>query len=114
MRPQGPLVTHQTGPDDDPGQKRLDDLGRRIEAARDLPPETKPAPSGRLNVIYRLSTEFVAAVFVGLAFGWGFDALTGWKPVGIISFSILGIVAAFYTVFRAARQIAAEQDKQKD
>lgn len=109
------MVTHQSGPDDDPDDRRLDDLGRRIEAVRDQHPEAKPAqPSGRLNVVYRLSTEFVAAVFVGLALGWGFDALTGWKPVGIILFSILGIGAAFYNVFRAARQLAAEQDKQKD
>ena len=109
------MVTHQSGPDDDPDDRRLDDLGRRIEAVRDQHPEAKPAqPSGRLNVVYRLSTEFVAAVFVGLALGWGFDALTGWKPVGIILFSMLGIGAAFYNVFRAARQLSAEQDKQKE
>jgi ATP synthase protein I len=115
VRPQGPLATTQSGPDDDPGQKRLDDLGRQIEAVRKQHPENKPAQSsGRLNVIYRLSTEFVAAVFVGLALGWGFDAVTGWKPVGILLFSALGIAAAFYTVFRAARQLNAERDKQKD
>lgn len=114
MRPQRALVTYQSGPNDDPDQKRLDDLGRRIEAVRDQQPKPKPAPSGRLNVVYRLSTEFVAAVFVGLALGWGFDALTGWKPVGIILFSMLGIGAAFYNVFRAARQLAAEQDKQEE
>jgi ATP synthase protein I len=107
------LVSHQSGPDDDPDQKRLDELGRRIEAVRDQHPEAKPAqPSGRLNVVYRLSTEFVAAVFVGLGLGWGFDALTGWKPVGIILFSMLGIAVAFYNVFRAARQLSAEQEKE--
>ena len=112
MRPRGPLATIQSGPDDDPDQKRLDDLGRKIEAVRELQPKAKPASSGRLNVVYRLSTEFVAAVFVGLALGWGFDTLTGWKPFGILVFSILGIAAAFYNVFRAARQLNAEQDKQ--
>jgi len=107
------LVTNQSGPDDDPDQRRLDDLGRRIEAVREQHPEAKPTPpSGRLNAVYRISTEFVAAVFVGLALGWGFDALTGWKPVGIILFSILGIAAAFYSVVRAMRQMSAEQDKQ--
>ncbi|MFM9865309.1 MAG: AtpZ/AtpI family protein [Micropepsaceae bacterium] len=106
-------MTYQNGPDDDPGQKRLDDLGRQIEAVREQQPKAKPAPSGRLNVVYRLSSEFVAAVFVGLALGWGFDALTGWKPIGIVLFSILGIAAAFYVVFRAARQLSAEQDKKE-
>jgi ATP synthase protein I len=107
------LVITQSGPDDDPGQKRLDDLGRKIEAVREQHPEAKPAqPSGRLNVVYRISTEFVAAVFVGLAVGWGFDALTGLKPIGIILFSVLGIAAAFYTVVRAMRQLNAEQDNE--
>jgi ATP synthase protein I len=113
VRPRGPLATIQSGPDDDPDQKRLDELGRKIEAVRGQQPTSKPAPSGRLNVVYRLSTEFVAAVFVGLALGWGFDALTGWRPVGIVLFSMLGIAAAFYNVFRAARQLAAEQDKKE-
>ena len=99
-----------TDQSEDPDQDRLDDLGRKIEAARGPSTEAKPAQSsGRLNVVYRLSTEFVAAVFVGLAFGWGFDALTGLKPVGIILFSVLGIAAAFYSVFRAMRQLNADQ-----
>ena len=101
------------GQSEDPDLKRLDDLGRRIDAVREQHPEAKPAQSsGRLNVVYRLSSEFVAAVFVGLALGWGFDKLTGWKPVGIIGFSLLGIAAAFYVVVRAMRDLNAEQDKQ--
>lgn len=103
-------MNNPTDQSEDPDQDRLDDLGRKIEAARGPSTEVKPAQSsGRLNVVYRLSTEFVAAVFVGLAFGWGFDALTGLKPVGIILFSILGIAAAFYSVFRAMRQLNADQ-----
>ena len=106
-------MTHQSGNSDDPDKRHLDDLGRRIEAVRDHTPEAKPAQSsGRLNVVYRLSTEFVAAVFVGIALGLGFDYVTGWKPVGIIVFSVLGIAAAFYSVFRAMRQLNAEQDKE--
>ena len=106
------MVTNQSGSDDDPDKRHLDDLGRRIEAVREHAPQAAPAqPPGRLNIVYRLSTEFVAAVFVGLALGWGFDYVTGWKPVGIIGFSVLGIATAFYMVFRAANQLAAEQDK---
>ena len=106
-------MTNQSGDSDDPDKRHLDDLGRRIDAVRGSQPEAKPAPpSGRLNVVYRLSTEFVAAVFVGLALGWGFDYFTGFKPVGIIVFSMLGIATAFYSVFRAMRQLNAEQDKE--
>lgn len=55
----------------------------------------------------------MAAVFVGAAMGWGFDVLTGLKPVGIILFSILGIVAAFYLVFRLMRQLNADNKEGK-
>lgn len=55
----------------------------------------------------------MAAVFVGAAMGWGFDTLTGLKPVGIIAFSILGIVAAFYLVFRLMRKLDADNKEGK-
>jgi ATP synthase protein I len=97
--------------DDD---ERLDDLGRRIDAAREhtQSTEVKPVkePSGRLNVVYRVSTEFVAAVFIGIGLGLGFDYVTGWKPAGILLGSFLGIGAAFYTVIRTMRQLNAEND----
>ena len=103
------MGTHEPG---DSGDDRLDDIGRRIDSVRDHDRKPQPAqPSGGLNVVYRMSTEFVAAVFLGLALGWGFDYVTGWKPIGIIGFSILGIAAAFWNVFRAARELNAEQDK---
>ncbi len=96
-------------------EERLDELGRRIDAAREQSSsqEAKPVaePSGRLNVVYRVSTEFVAAVFLGIALGLGFDYLTGWKPTGILLGSFLGIAAAFYTVIRTMRQLNAENDK---
>ncbi len=112
MRPQRALVTYQSGPNDDPDQKRLDDLGRRIEAVRDLHPEAKPAPSS-LSVVWRLSTELVAAVFVGAALGIGFDRLTGLRPLGIILFLVLGVAAGFTMVFRTARLLDAQAKDQK-
>lgn len=48
-------------------------------------------------------------MFVGAALGWGFDAVTGLKPVGIILFSILGIVAAFHLVFRLVGKPPADK-----
>ena len=98
--------------DDD---ERLDELGRRIDAAREHTQSQKAEPvkepSGRLNVVYRVSTEFVAAVFIGIALGLGFDYVTGWKPAGILLGSFLGIAAAFYTVIRTMQQLNAESDK---
>jgi len=98
--------------DDD---ERLDDLGRRIDAAREHIQEAKPRrePTGRLNVVYRLSMEFVGAILVGLGLGWGFGYLTGWMLAGILIGSFLGIATAFYTVVRAMRQLNADQTQGK-
>ena len=92
---------------------RLDELGRRIDAARQTQSQKAPAkePPGRLNVVYRVSTEFVAAVFIGIALGLGFDYVTGWRPAGILLGSLLGIATAFYTVIRTMRQLNAEDEK---
>ena len=108
------MATNPTDQSEDPDQGRLDELGRKIEAARKNQPEAGPQrPSGSHNIAYRLPSEFVAAVFVGAAMGWGFDTLTGLKPVGIIAFSILGIVAAFYLVFRLMRKLDADNKEGK-
>jgi ATP synthase protein I len=108
------MATHPTDQREDPDQDRLDELGRKIEAARGAPPEqSSQRPAAGRNVAYRLPTEFVAAVFVGAALGWGFDRLTGLKPFGIIVFSILGIVAAFHLVFRLVGKPPADKDEGK-
>ncbi|MBP6011032.1 MAG: AtpZ/AtpI family protein [Alphaproteobacteria bacterium] len=105
-------MTHSSEQSDDPDQRRLDDLGKRIDAVRGQTPETKPAPTS-LSAIWRLSTELVAAVFVGAALGIGFDRLTGLRPLGIILFLILGVAAGFTMVFRTARLMDAQAKDQK-
>ena len=94
---------------------RLDELGRRIDAAREHNQSQRAEPvqesRGRLNVIYRVSTEFVAAVVVGFGLGWLFGYVTGWKLAGILLGSFLGIGTAFYTVIRTMRQLNADSDK---
>jgi ATP synthase protein I len=108
------LANDPTDQSENADQERLDELGRKIEAARKSSPEQGPQrSSGSHNLAYRLPTEFVAAVFVGAAFGWGFDVITGLKPVGIIVFTILGIVAAFSLVFRLVRKPDADKNEGK-
>lgn len=104
------------GPNDPANDdERLDALGRRIDAAREHIQEAKPRqePPGRLNVVYRLSMEFVAAIMVGLGLGWGFGYVTRWMLAGILIGSFLGIATAFYTVVRAMRQLNADNKEGK-
>jgi ATP synthase protein I len=108
------LVTTQSGPDNDPGQRRLDDLGRRIDAARDQQPESKPAQPSSAGAAYRLASELIAGLLVGVLMGWGFDALFGTRPWGLMVFLILGLTAAMINVIRSAQKMNAAASEAKE
>ena len=50
-----------------------------------------------------VGTQMVAATFVGVAIGWWLDKLTGWSPVFLVIFFLLGSAAGFVSVYRAFR-----------
>lgn len=50
----------------------------------------------------RLSSEFAAAILVGVILGWGLDRLAGTSPWGLIVFVLLGFVAGILNVIRAS------------
>ena len=50
-----------------------------------------------------IGSEMVAATFVGAAIGWWLDDLTGWAPVFLVVFFLLGSAAGFVAVYRAFR-----------
>ncbi|MFZ1814715.1 MAG: AtpZ/AtpI family protein [Rhizobiaceae bacterium] len=85
--------------------KKLDDrLDRQLEEKR-LRTATRPDNTGMANAL-RLSTEFVSAVLVGAALGWGIDKMTGFAPWGMIIFLLLGFCAGVINVLRAAGQMS--------
>lgn len=51
---------------------------------------------------FRLSTEFVSALFVGGVIGWGLDWVAGTSPLFLIVFFLLGFVAGVLNVLRSA------------
>jgi ATP synthase protein I len=73
--------------------------GRRAESSPDQPAASDPSAMARG---FRLSTELVAGVLVGAAFGWGLDYLLGISPWGMIVFLLLGFAAGVLNVMRAA------------
>ncbi len=67
---------------------------------------------------FQLSTEFVAAIFVGTLLGYLIDRFLGTTPWGMIIFLLLGFVAGVLNVMRSAGLVAenrvtgrAENDK---
>ena len=53
----------------------------------------------------KISTELVAAVVVGSTIGYILDSWFDTKPLLIISFFIIGVVAGILNVFRAAKRM---------
>ena len=66
--------------------------------------EEKGASSGALgNVLslaLRVTSEFVAAVLVGTAIGWGIDRAAGTSPIFLIVLLLMGAAAGFWNVYR--------------
>ena len=54
---------------------------------------------------FKISTEIVAALIVGVGIGLIVDNYFGTKPFGLITFFILGAFAGFLNVYRVMRHI---------
>ena len=63
-----------------------------------------------LNLGFRISTEIVAALIVGVGIGLLVDNYFHTSPIGLILFFILGAFAGFLNVYRVMRRI--EKQKQ--
>jgi ATP synthase protein I len=95
-------------PDDDDALKaRRDRLAAQLQAR-----QPKPQPKGPLSprdtsaasawsLGMKAGSEFVAAVVVGSAIGYGIDYLAHTKPAFLIVFFLLGVTAGVWNVIRA-------------
>lgn len=54
----------------------------------------------------KLSSEFIAAIAVGVGLGWGIDRLAGISPWGLIVFLLLGFCAGILNVLRSVGKVA--------
>jgi ATP synthase protein I len=98
-------------PQDDPAalRARMDALSREIQARRpapSAPPSPKETSSGSamgsaISMGLRAGSEFVAAILVGGAIGWGLDWMLRTKPAFTILFFLLGVAAGVWNVIRA-------------
>ena len=102
--PDGDDVQPKPGAPKDPQDE---DLARRLDALGQDLGRKQPGPKGSSSATgyaqaFRMSTDFVAGVLVGFALGWGFDALFGTSPWGMIGFLLLGFAAGVMNVLRTA------------
>ncbi|MGY6708598.1 MAG: AtpZ/AtpI family protein [Rhizobiaceae bacterium] len=93
-----------------------DDLDRRsravdaaLAARRPAAPEGEDRKNGTLQGVgnaLKLSSEFIAAIVVGVGLGWFFDRFVGTSPWGLIVFLLIGFAAGVVNVLRASGQMA--------
>ena len=87
-------------------EDKLKNLKERIETAKSInnPISTKKKESGA-GFGFKISTEIIAALVVGVGIGLIVDKYLGTKPFGLIIFFIFGAIAGFLNVYRVMRRI---------
>ena len=85
---------------------KLKQLKERIDTAETsntpLPKQKKQSGAG---FGFKISTEIIAALVVGVGIGLIVDKYLGTKPFGLIIFFIFGAIAGFLNVYRVMRRI---------
>lgn len=100
----------------DNGERRRQ-LDEKLKSAERLRPKRIERASGSnrgISIALRMTTELVAAVFIGVLFGLGMDWLTGWSPLFLIIFFMLGAIAGFLNVIRASEELGNTNDAAGD
>jgi ATP synthase protein I len=95
------------------GDEDLERRRRQLEAslATRLPERTegqdsKAGGATGYGQAFKLSSEFIAGIAVGLGIGWLVDRLAGTSPWGLIVFLLLGFGAGILNVLRSAGLVA--------
>ncbi|MEM6762656.1 MAG: AtpZ/AtpI family protein [Pseudomonadota bacterium] len=97
---------------DDDLHKRRETLRAQLQSKEEAAErEQNPSPSTAAGfaAAFRLSTEFISAIAVGVAFGFGLDWLLGTTPWLLILFLLLGFAAGVLNVLRSAGLIQTPQ-----
>ena len=89
--------------------KNLKEISTRLEIARKNIRKSKKNNNGSnaasLGKALKISTELVAAVFVGSTIGFLLDNWFDTKPLFIICFFFMGVAAGMINVFRSAKKM---------
>ena len=89
--------------------KDLKEITTRLEIAkkkiRNVRENNKSSNAASLGKALKISTELVAAVFVGSTIGFLLDSWFGTKPMLTICFFFMGVAAGILNVFRSAKRM---------
>lgn len=91
---------------------RLKRLEHRIEAARPdraEPPSRHRGEFTQGSLAWRMVTELVVGMLLGLAIGFGLDKLAGTGPLFLILFVLLGFAGGVRTMMRTADEVRSRR-----
>lgn len=95
-------------------RKALDELGARIERARDQlagPRLVRPNKYKTLSLAWRMVFELVLGVVIGLSIGYSFDWAFGTMPVMLVIFGGLGFAAGVKTMLESSREMSRNEPR---
>lgn len=100
---------------EDGSPPKSDDFGARLKKARETRDSQVAARNPKLRTetsgygqAFRIGTELVSGLIVGVGIGWFLDNWLGTKPWMMVIFIFLGGGAGISNVYRAALQMTAE------
>ena len=87
-------------------KSKLDDLKKKIHHyEKNKSDSSQNTKKSGVSFGFKISTEIVAALVVGVGIGLIVDNYFGSKPFGLITFFIIGAFAGFLNVYRVMRHI---------
>jgi ATP synthase protein I len=99
---------------EDPFSERLKRLEDRIAAAKASRAEQVPTGAAKYtqsSLAWRMVTELVAGMLLGLGLGWGLDSLLGTRPVFLVLFVLLGFAAGVRVMLRTAAEVREKRSE---
>ena len=94
-------------------QERLRQFEERIARAKSAGREKNRRSDEHYSLAnqgWRMVTELVAGILIGLGIGYGLDSLFGTMPVFLVLFLLAGLAAGVKTMLRTAEEIRREQE----
>jgi ATP synthase protein I len=94
----------------EPDNKRLEELDARINALKDNQ-TPKPKVEEHYSMAqqgWRMVTELVSGLLIGVGLGYGLDVMFGTLPIFLVIFTLLGFAAGVNVMMRTAKEIQGE------
>ena len=96
---------------DDPDLARLRALEAKLAQARGKPVEkvvTTGTSFSQGELAWRMVIELVTGMILGLAIGYGLDALFGTLPIFLVIFALFGFAAGIRTMMQTAKKMTVK------